>query len=106
MDRDQRHAAFTRGEAAVMAKPTPRAEAPRVDAVAAARNVTVRIPDVPTTLDKAYVAGWDASRRGDDLVVVVYAALRSWPLDEGLGELAELITSASYGYHTAEGGAR
>jgi hypothetical protein len=67
------------------------------------------IPDlsfIPTTAHQAYCAGHDAARRGEDLVMVVHAALRTWPMDEGLAELAELITSASYGYHTAEGGAR
>src|SRR5262245_8860156 len=61
-------------------------------------------PDIPTTPHKAYVAGREAARRGDDLVVVVTAALRTWPMDEGLGELAELITCASLGYWTEGGG--
>jgi hypothetical protein len=64
------------------------------------------LPAPPTTVHRAYCMGWDAARRGDDLVVVVHAALRTWPMDEGLGELAELITSASLGYWTAEGGSR
>jgi hypothetical protein len=60
--------------------------------------------EIPSTPHKAYCIGWNASRRGDDLVTVVHAALRTWPLDEGLDELAELITCASLGFWTGEGG--
>lgn len=59
---------------------------------------------IPTTPHRAYVAGWEAARRGEDLVTVVHAALRTWPLDEGLGELAELIACASLGFWTEGGG--
>jgi hypothetical protein len=56
------------------------------------------------TPHRAYCAGLDAARNGDDLADVVLVALRSWPLDEGLGELAELIACASLGYWTEGGG--
>ena len=59
--------------------------------------------NIPATPHQAYIAGWDAARRGDDLVLVVYAALCTWPADD-FGELAELITCAELGYRTGEGG--
>jgi hypothetical protein len=60
--------------------------------------------DIPSTPHQAYCAGWDAGRRGDDLVIVVHAALCTWPMDEGLRGLAELIVCAQMGW--TEGGAR
>ncbi|MHB1558587.1 MAG: hypothetical protein ACYC61_14110 [Isosphaeraceae bacterium] len=53
---------------------------------------------IPATPHQAYCVGHDAAVRGDDLHSVVFAALRTWPLDLGLGELAELIASAAFGY--------
>jgi hypothetical protein len=60
--------------------------------------------NVPATPHQAYCVGWDAARRGNDMVTVVHAALRTWPMDEGLSELAELIVCASLGYWTEGGG--
>lgn len=59
-------------------------------------------PDIPSTPHKAYCAGLEASQRGDDLATVTYDALLRWPMDD-LGELAELIASASLGYWTGGG---
>lgn len=60
------------------------------------------LPPVPSTPHQAYVAGLEAAQRGDDLVVVVHTALRSWSIDVGLGHLAELITCAALGFHAEE----
>jgi hypothetical protein len=60
--------------------------------------------DVPFTPHRAYCIRRDAARGGDDLVTVVHAALCTWPRDEGLRELAELIVCASLGYWTEGGG--
>jgi len=71
-----------------------------------ASDANVKLPtivhDIPTTPHRAYVAGMEASRRGDDLATVVYDALLRWPMDS-LPELAELITNASLGYWVTEG---
>jgi hypothetical protein len=69
-----------------------------------ARPGCTSVAPIPSTPHQAYRCGWDASHRGDDLVTVIDAALRTWPLDEGLGELAELIVCASLGYWTEGGG--
>lgn len=57
---------------------------------------------IARTPHQAYTVGAEAARRGDDLHTVVYAALRSWPIDLGLDELAELVTSATLGYWTED----
>ena len=60
-------------------------------------------PDaVPTTPHTAYVAGWDAARRGDDLATVIYDAVLRWPMGSDIREWCELVTCASLGYWTGD----
>lgn len=85
--------------------PNPSMTAPGVQPAATAFVHILPLDFVPTTPHQAYCVGHDAAVRGDDLVHVVYAALRRWPLDHGVNELAELIASAALGFWGAEGGA-
>lgn len=87
--------------------PHPSTAAPGVQPAATALADPLPLGFVPSTPHQAYCVGHDAAQRGDDLVVVIYAALRYCPLDRGVIELAELIASASLGYWLeAEGGVR
>jgi hypothetical protein len=61
-------------------------------------------PAVPTTPHTAYVAGWAAARRGDDLATVIYDAALTWPMGD-VHDWAELVACASLGYWS-EGGPR
>jgi hypothetical protein len=61
-------------------------------------------PAVPSTPHTAYVAGWAAARRGEDLATVIYDASLRWPMGD-IREWCELVCCASLGFWTGEGGA-
>ena len=53
---------------------------------------------VPTTPHTAYVAGWNAARRGDDLATVIYDAVLRWPMGSDVREWCELVACTSLGF--------